>query len=66
MKFRLRKIDIKDLDLSREIGSSLADTAEKELSVLSGGKKFVDENGILVAQGDSWFDYPFYNALSYR
>ena len=42
-----------------------ANIAIQQAAELAGGKEYSDESGILVAQGDSWYAYPFYNVLTY-
>jgi lysophospholipase L1-like esterase len=37
--------------------------AVEELDQITQGKKFSADNDTIVAEGDSWFDYPVYNVL---
>jgi lysophospholipase L1-like esterase len=46
-------------------GLQNANTARSEANAFQADAIFKGKAGTLVAQGDSWFDYPFYNVLKY-
>lgn len=46
-------------------GKVVAGMTLEEHNRITGGRKYSGENGILVAEGDSWFAYPWYNIVIY-
>ncbi len=49
---------------ARELGKAEAMKAIADVDEFTATDKKAGESGLLLAQGDSWFDYPFYNVLT--
>jgi lysophospholipase L1-like esterase len=55
---------IVELARARELGRTEALQAISRVEEFTATNIKPGQNGLLVAQGDSWFDYPFYNVLT--
>ena len=59
----LPSLSAQELAVARNAGVSVAADAIKELDELTDGVKFSGKSGTIVAEGDSWFDYPLWDIL---
>jgi hypothetical protein len=53
-----------ELARAKETSIALATTALEDVRNLTDGQALRGSKGVLVAEGDSWFDYPFFNVLT--